>query len=359
APARQDTLLLVRHSQDPGGATGVTLLAASPGDARSLVLFVPIGTLVEVPGFGLDRLGLAYQYGGPALVEASLENALGIAIDHTAAVSDSGLAALLGRVGGLELAVPERLVLRAGDGAAMVRFEPGGQFLDGPRLAEYWGFVQRGEDELASFSRQQLVWERLLAAAAADPTVVERLLAGGAPQLETDAETVWLQSLLAGLAQAQASDRLSFTLLPVQPFGAAGSVATADAASFRLDEQAAAELVGSLLLASVPDGDASAAVRVQVLNGVGVPGIGQLVDERLEGGGFRIVLTDNASRFDFAQTRIVVYDESPASIDAAQRVHERLGVGTILVSRQPQTVVDLTIVVGADFAAQPNREQPS
>lgn len=101
-------------------------------------------------------------------------------------------------------------------------------------------------------------------------------------------------------------------------------------------------------------------VRVQVLNGVGAPGVGQEVDARLGGespggddfaGSFRIVRTDNADSFDYRLTRIVIYDERPHSHAAAERVHQVLGVGTIQVSRQPQSVVDLAIVVGADFAA--------
>lgn len=356
---RQDTLLLVRHPQDPGPATGVTLLGAGPGDARGVVMFVPVGALVEIPGFGLDRLALAHQYGGPALVEASVENALGIEVDHSAAVSDSGLAALLQRAGGLELDVPERLVQRADDGTAAVRFEPGRQVLDGARLAEYWGFVERGEDELASLGRQQRVLQGLLAAAADDPAMLGRLVADGAPQLATDAEPGWLRTLLSGLAEAAASDRLAFTLLPVEPFGNSAAAVPVGAATYRVDEPAAREAVGSLLADSAPRDGGSGPVRVQVLNGIGVPGIGQDVAARLEGGGFRIVLTDNASSFDFADTRVVIYDEQPESVDAARRVQERLGVGTILVSRQPQTVVDLTIVVGADFAAQRNGEQPS
>jgi hypothetical protein len=91
------------------------------------------------------------------------------------------------------------------------------------------------------------------------------------------------------------------------------------------------------------------AVRVQVLNGVGVPGVGQEVDRLLDRGAFRIVLSDNARSFDFDATQILVYDESERSLAAAQRVQELLGVGTIQVSRQPQSVIDLTIVVGSDF----------
>jgi anionic cell wall polymer biosynthesis LytR-Cps2A-Psr (LCP) family protein len=341
----QDTLLLVRETREDGPAAGTTLLVSTPDENEGMILFIPAGTLVDIPGFGLDRLGLAYQYGGSALVEASVENVLGIDIDHVAAASSSSLAALLARTGGFELTLEERLVERADDGTAEVRFEPGEQFLDGERLAEYWSFRQSGESELDSFPRQQRVWSQLLRAAT-DPEVIEAMVADGATPLNTTADTEFLTSLLSSLAAAQDGDRLQFDLLPVSPFGgedASGGI------TYRPTPAGIERLAAGPLAGSVPTGGGTAAIRVQVLNGVGTPGIGQEVDERLEGTGVRIVLTDNARSFDFAETRILVYREDQRSLDAARLVQERLGVGTIQISRQPQSVVDLTIVVGADF----------
>ncbi|HVM20943.1 MAG TPA: LCP family protein [Egibacteraceae bacterium] len=348
APApEQDTLLLVRHGRgDSGPARGITLLASTPETGDAVVLFVPVGTLVDIPGFGLDRLALAHQYGGTALVEASVENLLGIDIDHVAGASPSGLAALLERTGGLELEVDERLVQRGRDGSAEVRFEVGTQFLDGERLVEYWGFRQDGESELDTFPRQQAVWTQLLADADAD--AAEELVGDGAPQLDTSADADFLQDMVTRLAQAQSADALQYLVLPVSPFGGADADG---AATYRSPADGVRQLVQGPLAGSVPAGGGPEAVRVQVLNGVGTPGIGQEVDRRLEGAGMRIVLTDNARSFDFTETLILLYREDERSLEAARTVQEQLGVGTIQISRQPQSVVDLTIVVGADFEA--------
>ena len=344
---KQDTLLLVRTAVDEGPAAGITLLTTSTEPDGTTVIFVPDGTLVDIPGFGLDRLGLAQQYGGAALVEASVENLLGIDVDHTAQISDSGLAALLARTGGLDIEVDQRLVARNEDGSAEVRFEPGAQFLDGPRLVEYWSFRERGESELDTFPRQQKVWGQLLLAAS-DPAVVEALVSDGAPQLETSADTEFLAALLTGLAEAAERGTLDYTLVPVTPFGAEDDTG---GVTYRADPEGIERLAEGALAPSVPGNGGAEAVRIQVLNGVGTPGIGQEVDRRLEGAGFRIVLTDNARSFDFTETRILVYREDEESLAAAEQVQERLGVGTIQISRQPQSVVDLTIVVGSDFTA--------
>lgn len=350
----QRTFLLVRAPQEPGAAKGVTLFAVGPQPDTGVVLFLPVGTLMDVPGHGLDRLGAAHQYGGAALVQATVENTLGITVDHAATVGDAGLAALLGRVGSVELEVPERLVRRDVDGSPSLRFAQGVQHLDGPRLVEYLSFRMSDQDELSSFPRRQQVWEAVLGALAGEdgPERLEALTGDGAPQLDTTADAGWLTRLFADLAGASAAGSLTQAGLPVQPFGGAGPDG---GGTYRIQDEAAQDLVAELLSASSTETESPGeSLRVEVLNGVGTPGIGQAVHRRLNGQGFRIVRTDNAANFDFADTQILVYDES--RLPHARRLRDLLGVGTISVSRRPQSVVDVTLVVGADFAEREGRE---
>jgi hypothetical protein len=90
-------------------------------------------------------------------------------------------------------------------------------------------------------------------------------------------------------------------------------------------------------------------VRVQVLNGNGVPGIGEEVAELLQGEDFRVILSGNAQRLNYKETLIVTYDETTGGQATAERAQELLGVGKVQVSAQGQGIVDLTIVVGKDF----------
>lgn len=348
--ADQSTLLLVREEPGARGAAGLTLLATS-GDGSASATFIPSTTLVEIPGVGLDRLALAHQYGGADLIGATVENTLGIEIDHVASVTSADLGALLQRAGGAEIDIDGRLVNRQADGTGTVAFESGSQYLNGVRLAEYWGFVQRGETELDTFPRQQRALEAMLLALD-DDVLREALLSEVPPELSTTAEPAFLRDVFGLLADAAAREVLVYQLLPVAPFGSADETM---GASYQVRSAEAAEMVATTLAGSVPEGGGASAPRIQILNGVGLPGIGQRVDEAIEGLGFRIVLSENARSFDFLETQIVIYEETPERLRAARQVQEALGVGTILVSRQPQSVVDMTVVVGADFLGQ----QPS
>jgi hypothetical protein len=90
-------------------------------------------------------------------------------------------------------------------------------------------------------------------------------------------------------------------------------------------------------------------ITVQVLNGVGAPGVAQLVQPLLVGASARMTLSGNADRFDYATTQIVYYDDTHRADAAA--VRKALGVGELVKSLTGLDVVDVTVVVGTDFTS--------
>lgn len=93
-------------------------------------------------------------------------------------------------------------------------------------------------------------------------------------------------------------------------------------------------------------GPSKEAVPVIVLNGNGVPGVGELVAEKILPGGFRVAVSENASTFDHAETLVVV--GSSNDVDLAERVRDLLGVGSVSVS-VGSGIAPVTVVVGKDF----------
>ena len=108
----------------------------------------------------------------------------------------------------------------------------------------------------------------------------------------------------------------------------------------------------ALIVAEVAPGSGVASsdrIRVQVLNGTGAPGLSQQVQPALAAAGAVVSLTGNADRFDHQLTQVVFYRDE--DLEAAQAVRQALGVGEVVRSLVPLDVVDVTVVVGADFAA--------
>lgn len=239
--------------------------------------------------------------------------------------------------------VEQRLVRETDGGVRQVRFEPGQQYLDGPRLAELLTLRQPGESELDRLPRVQGVLEALLRLVAEDPGRLVSALANGAPMLETAASVQEVEEILTLMAGAADRGALEFRTLPVSPVG------SGEQGSFRADAERVESLVADRFAGSVPAGSEAAGRRLRILNGNGVPGVGQRVAERLLPSGFRVVLTGNADHFGYEETRIVIHSEDPDHLEAARRVRDLLGVGRVVRSGTPQSVVDITVVVGRDF----------
>ena len=125
----------------------------------------------------------------------------------------------------------------------------------------------------------------------------------------------------------------------------------AEAVTLEADEVASGVLRAtpeqvSAALVEAFGGPAEESVPVIVLNGNGVPGIGEAAAERLLPGGFRVAVSQNASDFDHPETLIVV--GSPDDVGLAERVRDLLGVGSVSVS-VGSGIAPVTVVIGKDF----------
>jgi polyisoprenyl-teichoic acid--peptidoglycan teichoic acid transferase len=344
AGGRQPTLALVTYEAgaEDAGARSIAVLAHDRETGEGTVLLVPPSTIADVPGHGSFGVGEAFAFGGASLTGVTLENQLGIRLDQVLAVSGEQWASLFDRVGGYEVEVAGELVAPVEDGGGQVRFQPGPQHLDGPRLAEYLLFRAEGETELDALPRAQRVLTGLLDRLAEEPALLDAAFPDEDPELDAD-DPELVRQLLGELAQARAADGVVTLTLPVSPLGSGREDV------YRLDAARLTQLVEDRLAPSRPTGEAGAGRNLQILNGNGIPGVGQVVAERLQPGGYRVLLTGNADSFDYDTTRIVVYDDSREQLAIARDIRDRLGVGEIERSGMPQSVVDVTIVVGADF----------
>lgn len=348
AEGGQVSYLLVgtRAGDESGQADWLTVMAIDRSGLNPITLFIPASTLTEIPGYGYDSVGKAMALGRVPLQEIAVENMLGIQIDHTLLMPDSVLSRLVDRSGGVEVTIKDRLMAPRGENLLVPVFEPGRQKLDGSKAVRYIQYQGQNEDELARFARAQDVWEGLYRRFdGADASRLAQIWAGFGSSLVTDAPPADVGAFFAAFAGAGRAAR-SYLPLPVEAVGSGGGGDDA----FRVDQDELDARMNSSFAASMPAAGPGRGVRVQILNGNGEPEIGLAVADLLVPAGFRIADTGNASSFGFRTTRIVVYGEE--DIDVAQKIRALLGLGQIEIARTRQTIVDVTIVVGRDFAAR-------
>jgi hypothetical protein len=320
------SLLAVVLDED-GDAASVALVGAAADGPNRVVLFYP-SLLVTLPGFGENLYGHASRFGGAELMETATANLAGVRIDSVVMWTEQELATGIGR--DLTVDLPTAMLVQdetaevvvAAQGEAQRSAEEAARFM-----------VERGtSDELDHLQRQGGVWRAILAAAAEDGGMVDRLTAAASTPEAAHAA-------LAGAATGEAVVTL-VNATRIEPTGGEER--------YQLDGAEAAAFVETnvpyLQLAEEPR------VRIEVLNGNGRIGTTRPVAARLVEEGFRVVITDNADRSDYLVTRIIAHGRP--NQEAAVAVHDILGRGEVSIeSRQPSGVVDVTIIVGEDLPA--------
>jgi hypothetical protein len=318
----------------------LTVLGVDEAAGSASVAYLPASTASEVPGRGLQAIGDALASGGISLVKVSAENLLGFRIDHFLELPVAGAEALFEETGNLAVNVPAQVRVPAGEDTAQVLFEPGEQVLSPSLQADLLYEVGVDGDQGELGQRHLSFWQSFLEARSEDPEALGTAVGTVSEGLaDSDASTEEKSEFFSSLASTSA-DEVTIASLPVN------QEVVGDTELYSTDDAEVRTFVEDTFGPLPPVEDE---VRVQILNGNGSPGIGEQVATKLVGEGFRVVLSGNADRLDYADTRIVIYESTPEAQESAGRVRDLLGVGEVQVSLQPQGIVDLTIVVGEDF----------
>ncbi|MFP5298276.1 MAG: LCP family protein [Actinomycetota bacterium] len=341
-PSVSTTLMIGTRTDvtDDAEVAWVALLAFDAERGEGAVGYIPARTAVEVPGRGLQGLSDAYESGGVPLLLVTAENLLGISIDRYVEISDGDFAAIAQQITPLTVDVPTEVRVPAGPGTNRVLFTTGPQSLSADFLERLLFTLGTDDDDVSLGARHIAFWDALFDRFSDAPNRLTEALTEAAGALsKSDAPSEELIEQVTALTGLPSGSRIlrSLTVSPLEVPGASLYVADPEA-------------VGTFV-AEVAGDEAAAAdqTRVQILNGNGVPGIGQEVATRLVGEGFRVILSGNARRLDHERTLIIVYDSTGESRALAERARELLGVGEVQVSTQDQGIVDITIVVGKDF----------
>nr|WP_237302830.1 LCP family protein [Streptomyces sp. S063] len=354
---QSDTLMVMHLSADRKWATVVSLPRDSwvslpvceRGDgALSAPSHSKINAAFAIGGASGDVSGAA------ACTTKTVEQSTGLRIDHFMSVDFQGFKGMVNALDGIEVC-PETAIR---DEKAHLDLEAGCQTVKGEDALGYVRArysVGDGSD-LGRIGRQQEFMKALAAKAQqklTNPAVLYDFLDSVTRSLTTDERLAGIKPLtgLANEIRSIPSDRLTFLTVP--HYGRVADVPS-DKANVVWQYPQAADLFASLAKDQEVDKEKVAAdaknpvyaatVRVQVLNGSGVPGRAAKVAETLRTAGYTITGTGNAPGS--AEKTAVVHPEG---------LEEQAGV---LASRLPGVAMKpdagalagtVTLIVGADF----------
>jgi LCP family protein required for cell wall assembly len=103
-----------RRTAEPGSRVGGrgrsdTIMLIRSGPGRSARLSIPRDTLVDIPGHGRMKINAAYALGGPALAIRTVEQYLGIEVNHLVEVNFANFPRLIDALGGIDYTGPPLL----------------------------------------------------------------------------------------------------------------------------------------------------------------------------------------------------------------------------------------------------------
>jgi anionic cell wall polymer biosynthesis LytR-Cps2A-Psr (LCP) family protein len=347
-PAAQTAVLMQVSGGQGQPALASALLAHQPGTTTgNLELLVPGQLDVPVCGFGDEPFGdVLGQPSGVSNARQTLSQLLdGVTVDGSWVITTKQLAALVDAVHGVTVDVDVEVTSHSA-GHTQVLFSPGTQHLTGANAVAFATFVaSKSEAASAQLARFSMVLNAVLAALPTSPKSVTSDL-GKVGAAAASPGTHALATLLAGLAADSRAKTLLSTDLPTSTLSAGGTP------SYRINSTQVDTLAHRNLAASLP---ASHGPRptVELLNGVGTPGLVATACPLLASHGLAFAGSDNAGSFSNAKSQVQVGAQSQVAL--GDRVAKALGLplSDVDVVGQQQTVADVVAVLGTDYGTRP------
>lgn len=110
-----------------------TILLLHTGSGPSLLLSIPRDSLVNIPGHGTTKINSAFALGGPKLLVKTIEQNLGVRVDHFVEIGFGGFVNSVDAVGGITICPTQRMV----DRRANLRIRRGCQEVNGVTALGY------------------------------------------------------------------------------------------------------------------------------------------------------------------------------------------------------------------------------
>ena len=107
----------------------IILIHVSPSHRKAVMLSIPRDLKVTIPGHGTDKINAAYALGGPDLLVKTVEQNLGVPLNHYAELDFAGFLKVVDALGGVRLC--NNTGHRLDDNFANLHMPPGCQTMDG------------------------------------------------------------------------------------------------------------------------------------------------------------------------------------------------------------------------------------
>lgn len=341
---RSDTLLLLR---------------VNPGKKQATIISIPRDTMVDIPGYGQQKINAALAFGGEELAVKTISQFAGVPIAHCIEVNFEGFSQLVDAIGGVEVNVPDRIDdPDAGDYV----IEPGVQTLNGGQALAFCRSRAFPDGDYSRMRHQRLflsaLGDKLLNKS--DAATMVSSLDAMSKIVVTDMSVSELLGLMKSFRGYDMStlntyvvpstprmiDGVAYVLTDVQAFKEMMKCINEDKPYTASDEANLTDHeMQSRSNENNPNKSASETM-VDVLNGSDMQGMATRAADTLKKAEYQVIEIGNAmNKYDVS----VVYYLNENDKKAAESVAARLNIPRVQLGTGLQTNSDVVVVIGNDM----------
>lgn len=214
-------LMGVDEREDDVGRSDTLMIATlDPKKHKAAILSVPRDTRVKIKGHGFDKINAAYAYGGHNLTKNTVEDLLGVEMEHYVIINVNAFTKIIDAIGGIDINVEKRMYYEDpwdDNGGLVINLYPGQQHMDGATAITYVRYRDE-EGDIGRITRQQkfmrAVMDKLTSPAIIPriPTIIGQVV----DSISTDLTVKQMIEFMAALKESQANG-LQTEMLPGRP----------------------------------------------------------------------------------------------------------------------------------------------
>lgn len=336
----------VNTSGKTGTRSDVMMVVSIDPELKKVgILSVPRDTRVLIPTVNsIEKAGHAHAYGGPDLVVETLENLLEIDIHRYVRVDFEGFKKVIDVLGGVYIDVPEDMDYEDPYQNLYIHIEKGPQVLNGEKALGFVRYRQYRNADIGRIEAQHLFLQALADKVLSVATLpkIPQLVSEIMPYVVTDLSNEDIM-YLASVGLNMKMQDVEMGVLP----GSDGYIG--DLSYWLVDAEKAQEAVDRLIRGI--DRTKNANVKVSVQNGCGIPGAADYVASILRSYDFQVVSVDDASRFDYKETRVLApKEQKDVQIEILRILKSTSDQAKAYVSHDLPDEADVLVIIGNDFS---------
>ena len=368
------------ETDDTYRSDSMMLARIDPVQKKVTLVSIERDTLVDIEGYGVNKINAAYTFGGPALAVKTVSKFAGVPISHYAEINFDGFKAVVDALGGVEVDVP----ITIDDDLAGGHVDAGLQTLNGDQ-ALILCRSRHAYDDYGSGDYYRAANQRMVLGAIAkklletDPATMANTVTSLCDYVTTDMKVSDIASVAMSMRGMDTSTDIYSTMNPTTSSYEDGgwyeySNNEAWAAMMKRIDQGLSPtpdesdsqnnggvtdgtISGEYIAQSVLYGEESSlsdngsGEQVEVRNGSGTSGAAASASSSLTNRGYDITTTGDADSYDYSKT-LVIYDKG-TDASVAQSIANVLGVGTPTVNDGSYTYDGAyLVIIGKDYKAK-------